>query len=60
MITVSLCMIVKNEEETLPRCLTSAADLVDELIIVLEYRPNDPLTLGNREYVRKERERRDA
>lgn len=34
MITISLCMIVKNEEEVLARCLDSAADLMDEIIIV--------------------------
>ncbi|WP_132250622.1 tetratricopeptide repeat-containing glycosyltransferase family 2 protein [Natranaerovirga pectinivora] len=34
MITISLCMIVKNEEEIIDRCLTSVADLVDEIIIV--------------------------
>lgn len=34
MVSVSLCMIVKNEEEVLERCLKSAADLVDEIIIV--------------------------
>lgn len=32
--TVSLCMIVKNEEEVLGRCLSSAAKLVDEIIVV--------------------------
>ncbi|MGL4730417.1 MAG: tetratricopeptide repeat-containing glycosyltransferase family 2 protein [Clostridium sp.] len=32
--TVSLCMIVKNEEEFLGRCLKSVEDLVDEMIIV--------------------------
>lgn len=32
--TVSLCMIVKNEEENLRPCLQSVADLVDEMIIV--------------------------
>jgi glycosyltransferase involved in cell wall biosynthesis len=31
---VSLCMIVRNEEHHLPDCLRSAADLVDELIVV--------------------------
>ena len=31
---VSLCMIVKNEAANLPACLHSAADLVDELIVV--------------------------
>src|SRR5690625_7946181 len=34
MVTVSLCMIVKNEEEVLERCLTSVHDLVDEINIV--------------------------
>ena len=34
MITISLCMIVKNEEEVLSRCLDSVKDLVDEIIIV--------------------------
>ena len=32
--TISLCMIVKNEEENLPRCLYSIKDYVDEIIIV--------------------------
>lgn len=32
--SVSLCMIVKNEEESLPRCLNSVRDFVDEMIIV--------------------------
>lgn len=31
---VSLCMIVKNEESNLPRCLASVADLVGEMIVV--------------------------
>jgi glycosyltransferase involved in cell wall biosynthesis len=31
---VSLCVIVKNEEANLPACLASAADLVDEIIVV--------------------------
>lgn len=34
MVSISLCMIVKNEEDVLARCLESAADLVDELIVV--------------------------
>lgn len=34
MVTISLCMIVKNEEKVLRRCLDSVADLVDEVIIV--------------------------
>jgi len=32
--TVSLCMIVKNEEEHLAKCLTSVKPVVDEMIIV--------------------------
>ncbi len=32
--TLSLCMIVKNEEESLPTCLASVKDYVDEIIIV--------------------------
>lgn len=34
MVTFSLCMIVKNEENVLARCLDSVADLMDEIIIV--------------------------
>lgn len=34
MCTISLCMIVKNEELVLERCLESVKDLVDEIIIV--------------------------
>lgn len=34
MITISLCMIVKDEERVLKRCLDSLCDLVDEIIIV--------------------------
>ncbi|MDE5950492.1 MAG: glycosyltransferase family 2 protein [Acetatifactor sp.] len=34
MISISLCMIVKDEEAVLARCLGSVADLVDEIIIV--------------------------
>ncbi|OBZ13069.1 glycosyltransferase family 2 protein [Bacillus sp. FJAT-26390] len=34
MITISLCMIVKNEEQVLARCLDSVKELVDEIIIV--------------------------
>ena len=34
MATVSLCMIVKNEEKILARCLDSMAGLMDEIIIV--------------------------
>ncbi len=34
MITISLCMIVKNEEKVLNRCLNSIKDIVDEIIII--------------------------
>lgn len=34
MITISLCMIVKNEEKVLERCLKSLAPCMDEIIIV--------------------------
>lgn len=33
MITISLCMIVKNEGERLSKCLDSLKDLVDEILI---------------------------
>ena len=32
MVTISLCMIVKNEEAVLGRCLDTVCDLVDEII----------------------------
>ncbi len=34
MASISLCMIVKNEEKVLARCLDSICDLMDEIIIV--------------------------
>ncbi|MFE8695019.1 glycosyltransferase [Cytobacillus sp. FJAT-53684] len=34
MVSISLCMIVKNEEEVLGRCLDTVKDLVDEINIV--------------------------
>ena len=34
MIEISLCMIVRDEEETLARCLESVKGLVDEIVIV--------------------------
>lgn len=34
MITVSACLIVKNEENVLARCLLSLKDLVDEIVLV--------------------------
>lgn len=37
MITISLCMIVKDEEGALPYCLYTVKDIVDEIIIVDMY-----------------------
>jgi glycosyltransferase involved in cell wall biosynthesis len=34
MVTISLCMIVKNEESVIARCLNSVKDIVDEIIII--------------------------
>ena len=33
-VTISACMMVKNEEAFLPRCLESIKDVVDEIIVV--------------------------
>jgi glycosyltransferase involved in cell wall biosynthesis len=32
--SISLCLMVRNEEEALPGCLQPAADLVDETIVL--------------------------
>lgn len=34
MTSITLCMIVKNEEDVIERCLKSISDIVDEIIIV--------------------------
>ena len=34
MVTLAACMMMKDEEANLPRCLTSIKDIVDEIIIV--------------------------
>lgn len=34
MVSISLCMIVKNEEKVLDRCLSSLAPVMDEIIVV--------------------------
>ena len=34
MVTISLCMIVRNEEAVLARCLDSVSKAVDEIILV--------------------------
>jgi glycosyltransferase involved in cell wall biosynthesis len=33
-LTLSLCMIVRDEEEMLPRCLAAVRDAVDEIVVV--------------------------
>ena len=33
-IAISACMMVKDEESNLPRCLSSIQDLVEEIIVV--------------------------
>ncbi|MEM7649396.1 MAG: glycosyltransferase, partial [Cyanobacteria bacterium P01_A01_bin.70] len=32
--TISLCMIVKDEADNLPRCLASVKDYVDEMVVL--------------------------
>ena len=34
MVTISLCMIVKDEEDVIARCLNSVKDIADEIIII--------------------------
>lgn len=34
MVSISLCIIVKNEEDTIVRCLNSVKDIMDEIIVV--------------------------
>lgn len=41
MITISLCMIVKNEEKVLQRCLDSVKNIVDEIIMKVKTRKFD-------------------
>ena len=43
---ISLCMIVKNEEEVLVRCLESVQPLVDELIIVDTGSDDETITIA--------------
>jgi glycosyltransferase involved in cell wall biosynthesis len=46
--SISLCMIVKNEEEFLERCLKSVCDFVDEIIIVDTGSTDGTLTIAER------------
>ena len=32
--TISLCLIAKNEEEVIGRCIESVMDIVDEIIVI--------------------------
>ena len=50
MISITLCMIVKNESQNLSRCLESAKDFVDEIIVV----DTKTQSKGNRWYKRRE------
>ena len=34
MVTISLCMIVKDEEAVLARCLDSVREITDEILVV--------------------------
>lgn len=46
MTLISLCMIVKNEEKFLPRCLESVQGLVDEIIIIDTGSEDDTKTIA--------------
>lgn len=52
MITISLCMIVKDEEKVIKRCLDSVIDVVDEIIIV-DTGSNDSTKEIAKEYTQK-------
>ena len=46
MVTISLCMIVKNEQDVIGRCLESVKEIVDEIINNNKFEPkNDQLIL---------------
>lgn len=46
--TISVCMIVKNEEEFLPRCLDSVRELADEIIVVDTGSTDKTVEIANR------------
>ena len=46
--TISACLIVKNEEKLLPRCLDSIRDLVDEIILVDTGSEDDTLDIARK------------
>ncbi|MBT2290147.1 glycosyltransferase [Paenibacillus albidus] len=45
--SISLCMIVKNEEEYLPKCLSSVMRIVDEIIIVDTGSADNTVSIAN-------------
>lgn len=48
MITISLCMIVKNEERMLGRCLESVGEIADEIIIVDTGSTDDTISVAKK------------
>lgn len=47
-IVLSLCMIVKNEAENLPRCLASVRGVVDEIVVVDTGSTDDTVAVAER------------
>ncbi len=47
LLTLSLCMIVKNEEKNLRRCLKSVQGLVDQIVIVDTGSTDQTIEIGN-------------
>jgi glycosyltransferase involved in cell wall biosynthesis len=45
---ISLCMIIKDEQEVLDRCLSSFKDVVDEIIIVDTGSNDDSLKIASK------------
>jgi glycosyltransferase involved in cell wall biosynthesis len=45
MATISACILVKNEEKTIKRCLESIKDVVDEIIIIDDYGIDNTLAI---------------
>lgn len=52
MITISLCMIVKNEEDVLDRCLSSIETAVDEIIIVDTGSVDDTIRIAEKHHAK--------
>lgn len=47
---LSLCMIAKNAEEMLPKCLDSVKSLVDEIVIAIDDSTNDKTEMMAKQY----------